>query len=155
VLAASGKLGAVFFLRDVFICALLDISTPGFQCRFKPLPTHQPKRGNMMRKALIALAIAGALTAPMIAQADATLLMQAPGMFFQYEVDQHQPALVAKTVAVDTSRCTMSQPEAVVLKASKSTQWPDGSGLAKHSTGAFASVNGPFERGWRSSTTAA
>jgi hypothetical protein len=107
----------------------------------------------MMRKAFIALVIAGALTAPMIAKADATLLMQAPGMFFHYEVDQHQPAMIAKTVVFDATERTLSQPEAVAVLANKSDRPKnDGVGLAKHSTNGNTPVNGPHEVGWRIST---
>lgn len=104
-----------------------------------------------MRKALIALAIAGALTAPMIAQADATLLMQAPGMFFQYEADQRQPALVAETVAVKASDRTLSQPEAVAVLADKSGEIIGPVTVINYRPGhAAIPVTGPDEVGWRS-----
>ena len=64
-----------------------------------------------MRKSLIALCVAGALVAPMIAQADANLLMAQPALFFQFEVDQAQPVtLIDEVPATDNRQAVMLSP---------------------------------------------
>jgi hypothetical protein len=106
-----------------------------------------------MRKSLIALCVAGALTAPMIAQADANLLMAQPALFFQFEVSQAQPVTLTAEVSAIESRMPGLQPEAVVIMASKSRQWPDGPGVsetADYRPGYASPAAGPFERGWQS-----
>ena len=104
-----------------------------------------------MRKQLIALCVAAALTIPMIAQADANLLMAQPALFFQYEVSQAQPVtLTAEKPAAIDNRLPMQQLEAVVIMASKSRQWPYGSGFVKLTNSRATPVSGPFETGWRS-----
>lgn len=104
-----------------------------------------------MRKQLIALCVAAALTAPMIAQADANLFMAQPALFFQYEVSQTQPVtLTAEASTVIENRSFMPQLEAAVIMASKSKQWPDGSGIVKLADERIALGDGPIEVGWRS-----
>ncbi len=102
-----------------------------------------------MRKSLIALCVAAALTIPMIVQADANLLMAQPALFFQYEVGQAQPVTLTAEVpkAID-NRLPMPQLEAVVIMAVKSKQRHDsphfGKLIDKHGVQA-----GLFEVGWR------
>ncbi len=116
-----------------------------------------------MRKSLIALCAAVALTAPMIAQADANLLMAQPALFFQLEVGQAQPATL---IAVDISAAAdiigprrISMPQ---LEAADTLARPLNEGLSDHGEDhiycAHAHVamlaGAKPEVGWRTSTTA-
>ncbi len=103
-----------------------------------------------MRKSLIALCVAAALTAPMIARADANLLMAQPALFFQFEVDQEQPVtLTAEALAAVDNRLPGQQMEASVILANKSTRYGnDGTPGDYNSIDSLASA--PFETGWRS-----
>jgi hypothetical protein len=102
-----------------------------------------------MRKSLIALCVAGALTAPMIAQADANLLMAQPALFFQLEVSQAQPVTLTAEVPATENRSMVSQPEAVVIMASESETGIEVVGMAKPINEGVTG-DGPFERGWQS-----
>lgn len=104
-----------------------------------------------MRKSLIALCVAAALTIPMIAQADANLLMAQPALFFQYEVSQAQPVtLNAEASAVIDNRLPGPQLEAAVIMASKSKQLTGVCGLAKMFDKRVALGDGPVEVAWQS-----
>jgi len=103
-----------------------------------------------MRKGFIALAIAAALTAPMITQADSNLLMAQPALFFQFEVDQAQPVtMIAEVPAVIDTRTVPQLEAAVILASTPSMRSND------DMPGNYDSIanqgDGPLEVGWRSS----